>query len=78
MDNLSIHKVKGVREAMEEKKAKCLYLPPYSPDLSPIEPIWSKIKTLLRQISARTYRELTNALSIYPLSFNMQLCRTCR
>jgi transposase len=45
MDNLRAHKVAGIREAVEQAGARLLYLPPYSPDLSPIEPCWSKLKT---------------------------------
>ena len=48
MDNLSCHKVKGVKEAIEEAGASVLYFPPYSPDFNPIEMMWSKIKALLR------------------------------
>ena len=48
MDNLSSHKVKGVRERIEAAGAELLYLPPYSPDLNPIEKAWSKLKLLLR------------------------------
>jgi transposase len=48
MDNLGAHKVKGIREAIEARGAKLIYLPPYSPDLSPIERCWSKLKTVLR------------------------------
>ena len=48
MDNLICHKVKGVKEAIEEAGASVLYLPPYSPDFNPIEMMWSKMKTLLR------------------------------
>jgi len=62
MDNLGAHKVSGVREAIEGRGAKLLYLPPYSPDLSPIEPCWSKIKTILRQAAARTREALEAAL----------------
>jgi len=62
MDNLSAHKIAGVRQAIEERGAKLLYLPPYSPDLNPIEKCWSKIKTHLRKAKARTYEALTAAL----------------
>jgi transposase len=62
MDNLSAHKVKGVKEAIEKCGARVLYLPPYSPDLNPIEKCWSKIKTYLRQAKARTREVLENAL----------------
>ncbi|WP_159917438.1 IS630 family transposase [Pantoea sp. 18069] len=63
MDNLSTHKVRGVREAIEAKGAALVYLPPYSPDYSPIEPCWSKLKTSLRAIKARTRDALDEALS---------------
>ncbi len=48
MDNLSSHKVKGVRQAIEAAGAELRYLPPYSPDLNPIELAFSKLKKLLR------------------------------
>ena len=48
LDNLSSHKIAGVREAIEKAGAKLLYLPPYSPDLNPIELAFSKLKRLLR------------------------------
>lgn len=62
MDNLGAHRVSGIREAIEARGAHLLYLPPYSPDLSPIEPCWSKLKTALRTIGARTRRTLERAL----------------
>jgi transposase len=62
MDNLSAHKVKGVKEAIECCRARVLYLPPYSPDLNPIEKCWSKIKIYLRQAKARTREALEQAL----------------
>jgi transposase len=54
MDNLSAHKVKGVRQAIEAAGAELLYLPPYSPDLNPIEHAFAKLKALLRSAAART------------------------
>jgi len=54
MDNLSSHKVAGVRERIEATGAQLLYLPPYSPDLNPIEKAWSKLKQGLRSVKART------------------------
>ena len=54
MDNLGSHKAPGVAEAIRTAGAQVRYLPPYSPDLSPIEPFWSKIKTHLRSLAART------------------------
>lgn len=63
MDNLPAHKVKGIRELIEERGARLIYLPPYSPDLNPIEKCWSKIKTYLRAAKARTRAELEKALA---------------
>lgn len=63
MDNLGAHKVEGIREMIEAAGAKLLYLPPYSPDLSPIEPCWSKLKTALRAAKARTRDALDDALA---------------
>lgn len=62
MDNLPAHKVAGIRELIEACGAKLIYLPPYSPDLNPIEKCWSKIKTYLRKAKARTRDELEKAL----------------
>ena len=62
MDNLPAHKVSGIRELIEAHGAKLIYLPPYSPDLNPIEKCWSKIKTFLRKAKARTREELEKAL----------------
>lgn len=62
MDNLSAHKNKAVREAVEDARLTLKYLPRYSPDLSPIEPCWSKIKTALRAAAARTVETLTAEL----------------
>ena len=62
VDNLGAHKVAGVREAIERRGAKLIYLPPYSPDLSPIEKCWSKIKTYIRAVGARTYEALEEAI----------------
>lgn len=62
MDNLGAHKVSGIRQAIEARGAQLIYLPPYSPDLSPIERCWSKIKTALRARGARTYQALNRAI----------------
>jgi transposase len=61
LDNLSSHKVAGVRTAIESAKARRLYLPPYSPDLNPIEQGFAKRKALLRKAAARTFDALINA-----------------
>jgi transposase len=62
MDNLNAHYAEGVREAIEAVGASVLYLPPYSPELNPIEHTWSKLKALLRRAEARTLRTLAAAL----------------
>ena len=54
MDNVRTHKVAGVREAIEAAGAELRYLPPYSPDLNPIENVYSKLKSDLRKGAART------------------------
>jgi transposase len=61
LDNLSTHKIRGVREAIEAAGAQLLYLPPYSPDFNPIEPMWSKIKQILRGHPPRTDEHLLRA-----------------
>lgn len=63
MDNLSPHKAPRVRELIEAAGCRLLFLPPYSPDLNPIEPAWSKLKTLLRGLGARTTEALHTALT---------------
>jgi transposase len=63
LDNLSAHKVSGVRELIEATGATLLYLPPYSPDLNPIEKAWSKLKQLLRTAKARTAEALNQAMT---------------
>lgn len=62
MDNLSSHKVTGVREAIEAVGARVLYLPPYSPDLNPIEQLFAKLKAMLRKAAARTVDNLWSAV----------------
>ena len=61
MDNLATHKVAGVREALESAGARREYLPPYSPDLNPIENLWSKVKAGLKSREPRTARQLLKA-----------------
>jgi transposase len=63
MDNLSAHKPKAVETVLTEAGLKLLYLPRYSPDLSPIEPGWSKLKSALRAAEARTHEALEAALA---------------
>src|SRR5687768_3854648 len=61
MDNLTAHKRPQIKRMIERAGAIVLYLPPYSPDLNPIEMIWSKVKALLRTIAARTVDALHDA-----------------
>jgi len=63
MDNLAAHKVAGIRRAIEDAGCRLVYLPPYSPDLSPIENIWSKAKQTMRSIGARTVPALGEAIA---------------
>jgi transposase len=63
MDNLGSHKAAGVREAVEAAGAELWYLPPYSPDLNPIEKLWSKVKAWLRRLAARTFETLVDAIA---------------
>ena len=63
LDNLGAHKVCGVREQIEAAGARLLYLPPYSADFNPIELLWSKLKSHLRRVAARTSEALDRAIS---------------
>jgi len=68
LDNLSSHKVAGVRATVEARGARLLCLPPYSPDLNPIEQLFAKLKALLRKAAARL-RSARNATALKaPLS----------
>lgn len=62
-DNLQVHKAAGMQESIEVMGAKLVFLPPYSPDLSPIELCWSKLKHLLRSTKARTDADLNRAIA---------------
>ena len=63
MDNLTSHKVKGVIALITAAGASAVYLPPYSPDLNPIEMMWSKMKAYLRKVKARTKESLETAIA---------------
>jgi len=63
LDNLSAHKNKEIRDFIESVGAEIWFLPPYSPDLNPIEKMWSKIKSILRRLKARTEEALINAVA---------------
>ncbi len=64
MDNLGAHHATGVRQEIEAAGASVLYMPPYSPDLNPIELCWSKMKYLLKSFGARTVRQLIASIGI--------------
>ncbi len=62
INNCSIHKRDEIKALIERSGAKLIYLPPYSPEFSPIENCWSKIKSLLRSMGARNYPDLAQAI----------------
>jgi transposase len=74
MDNLSSHKGPRVRELIEAAGARLLYLPPYSPDLNPIEKAFSKLKALLRKAAERTVTGLWDAIGRLIDEFSSQEC----
>lgn len=74
LDNLSSHKVAGVREAIEAAGAELRYLPPYSPDLNPIEQLFAKLKALLRNIAARSVEALWTAIGQLTSTFEPGEC----
>ena len=75
MDNLRSHKVPGIREAIEAAGASVLFLPPYSPDLNPIEKAFAKLKALLRAKAIRTVDALWDALGGIAQGFTPEECR---
>ena len=62
MDNMKSHHAKAVKNLLDSSGVRYIYLPPYSPDLNPIEKLWSKVKSLLRKFKARTLDALPNAI----------------
>jgi transposase len=74
MDNLSSHKVAGIREAVELAGADLVYLPPYSPDLNPIEQVFAKLKGLLRTAAARTVDTLWHTIGVSLDAFSQAEC----
>lgn len=75
MDNLASHKVEGVRERIEAAGAQLWYLPPYSPDLNPIELWFAKLKALLRTARRRTVEELWDTVAACLALFSATECR---
>ena len=74
MDNLSSHKVVGVKAAIDGAGAALRYLPPYSPDLNPIEQVFAKLKGLLRTAQARTLEALWDAIGSLLQRFTSEEC----
>jgi transposase len=74
LDNLASHKVAGVRAAIEARGATVLYLPPYSPDLNPIEQVFAKLKALLRKAAARTLQTLWTTVGALLSAFQPDEC----
>jgi transposase len=64
LDNLSVHKANSIREAIEARGCELLFLPPYSPDFTPIEQAFSKIKAVLRRLGARVRDALVEAIRL--------------
>ena len=75
MDNLSSHKHPAVRRAIRSAAAKLFYLPPYSPDLNPIEQAFSKLKTLLRKANARSFEAIEKAIGALLTTLTSTECR---
>jgi len=75
MDNLPVHKIAGVAEAIEAAGAMLLYLPPYSPDLNPIEPAFSKVKAHVRKATEHTIPRLLRRIGRIVTGFSAQECR---
>ena len=62
MDNMKSHHAKAITQLLEQSGIRYFFLPPYSPDLNPIEKLWSKVKALLRKFKVRTLEALPNAI----------------
>ena len=75
LDNLGSHKIPGVEQAIQSAGASLLYLPPYSPDLNPIENFFAKLKTLLRKASKRSTETLWEEIANLLQSVSPQECR---
>lgn len=74
MDNLSVHKQEKVRQAIEAAGAQLSYLPPYSPDLNPIEKAFAKLKALLRKAAKRSVQDLWAAVADALKAFSDEEC----
>lgn len=75
LDNLGAHKPTRIRARIEAAGARMLFLPPYSPDLNPIELCWSKLKALLKSAAARTHEALDHAIAAALKRISVEDCR---
>jgi transposase len=75
LDNVSTHKVDGVKEAIQARGARVVFLPAYSPDLNPIEQLFARLKALLRKMKARTIEELLKAISSFLKGVSKEECK---
>lgn len=75
LDNVAFHKSERVADLVRQRGARMLFLPPYSPDLNPIEMAFSKLKALLRKSAARTFGALCDALGDICELFDTAQCR---
>jgi transposase len=75
LDNLGSHKGQAVRQAIRNAGARLIFLPPYSPDLNPIEQVFAKLKTLLRKAAARTVEETWKRIGSLFNAFTPQECK---
>ncbi len=73
-DNLASHKMKGIKELIESVEAQIRYLPPYSPDLNPIEMAFSKLKSFIKKKEARTFETLQDATAEALDTFTPTIC----
>lgn len=75
MDNMKSHHAAIVKELLEQRGVSYIYLPPYSPDLNPIEKLWSKVKAILRKLKVRVLENLPSAVSDAFLSVCIEDCK---
>lgn len=75
LDNLSAHRASRIEAIAKECGARVIWLPPYSPDFSPIELMWSKVKTYLRKVKARTQEALEKAIVVALQTITISDCR---
>jgi transposase len=74
LDNVSTHKVDGVKGAIKARGARAAFLPAYSPDLNPIEQLSARLKSFLRKMKARTVEELWRAIASFLKAVSKEEC----